>query len=380
MARISVRGVSRAYSAGTPVLDGIDLDVADGELVGLLGPSGCGKSTLLRCVAGLDWPQRGSIAIGGRAVADPAARRRVPPEARNVGMVFQNYALWPHLTAAQNVAYPLRRRGVRGAAAERRALAALDLVGLPGVGRRRPSQLSGGQQQRVSIARAIVAEPSVLLFDEPLSNLDANLRRSLRREIHALHERTGTTTLYVTHDQDEIGALADRVAVLADGRVAQVGTPREVFTRPANERVARFVGFDVFLSGVVAERDGDQATVLLGRERVRTPAVGLDGAGAPVWLAARGRALTVWPAGDAPTDGRAGQRLGVGTLTSVSRLGDSVEVEVELATAGTVVAVLDVGHPLGVGPGERVLLGATELVALPAGQHDARTGASQAGG
>ncbi|WP_067455080.1 ABC transporter ATP-binding protein [Actinomadura macra] len=370
MAQIGIAALTRAYTATNTVLDEIDLDVKEGELLGLLGPSGCGKSTLLRCVAGLDRPQSGRISIGDRTMTDPAARCFVPPESRNLGMVFQNYALWPHLSVAQNVAYPLRRRKVRGAELDRRVSEALELVGLPETAGRRPGQLSGGQQQRVSIARAIVTEPSVLLFDEPLSNLDANLRRLLRREIRALHERTGTTALYVTHDQDEIGGLADRVAVLAGGRVAQLGTPREVFTLPATRQVAEFVGFDVFIPGVAVSADGADCTVQVTDGRVRAPHVGVAGPGRPVLIAARSRALTVRPADTVPGPGAVGspseESLGTGRVVAIARLGDGVEVEVDLPGTGKIVAVLGLGRDSPLERGQRVLVSCAELVVLPA--------------
>ncbi|GAA4233655.1 ABC transporter ATP-binding protein [Actinomadura meridiana] len=373
MAQIGITALTRAYSAANVVLDRIDLDVKEGELLGLLGPSGCGKSTLLRCVAGLDRPQAGRISIGDRTMTDPSARRFVPPEARNLGMVFQNYALWPHLSVAQNVAYPLRRRGVRGSALTGRVAEALALVGLPDAAKRRPGQLSGGQQQRVSIARAIVTEPSVLLFDEPLSNLDANLRRLLRREIRALHERTGTTALYVTHDQDEIGGLADRVAVLAGGRVAQLGTPREVFTLPASRQVAEFVGFDVFVPGVAVSVDGADCQVRVADRRVRAPHVGVTGPDRPVLVAARGRALTVRPAADDDANADDAGVLGTGRVTAVSRLGDGVEVEVDLPGVGTVVAVLGLDQDTPMERGRHVHVSCAELVVLPAEEGSARS-------
>jgi iron(III) transport system ATP-binding protein len=215
---IHVRGLRQRFGEQT-VLDGIDLDVPAGTTLALLGPSGCGKSTLLKLLAGLLRPDEGSVRFGGETVADPA--RAAPPEARGLGMVFQDYALWPHMTVAGNVSFPLEMRGVPRA--ERAALVAQALarVGLEPLAGRRPSALSGGQQQRVALARAIVARPRILLFDEPLSNLDAQLRATLCDDIRALLAQLGTTAVYVTHDRSEADALAHTIVTLAQGRVAR---------------------------------------------------------------------------------------------------------------------------------------------------------------
>ncbi|HLJ21624.1 MAG TPA: ABC transporter ATP-binding protein [Stellaceae bacterium] len=221
-------------------LGDFSLDVRDGELVAILGPSGCGKSTLLRCVAGLERPDLGEISIDGTIVASPA--RWVPPERRQLGMVFQSYALWPHLTVAENLAFPLRMLGRRKDDIADRIGAALNSVGLSGKEHRLPSQLSGGQQQRVALARAIISNPRLLLFDEPLSNLDVNLREAMRIELRALKQALGWTGLYVTHDRSEAVHLADRIVVLRGGAIQQIGTGSELYERPANLFVAEFVG------------------------------------------------------------------------------------------------------------------------------------------
>jgi iron(III) transport system ATP-binding protein len=220
----------------------ISLEVADGELVVLLGPSGCGKTTLLRCVAGLERPSGGEIRIGDRAVFSAREGVDLPPERRDLGMVFQSYALWPHMTLADNVAYPLKRRGVRGGALRSRVEEVLGLVDCGALGARYPHEVSGGQQQRVALARALAASPRVLLFDEPLSNLDAALRDRMRSELKAIHERVRFTAIYVTHDQREALALADRVVVMSQGAVLQAGRPEEVYGRPATASVAGFLG------------------------------------------------------------------------------------------------------------------------------------------
>ncbi|WP_241075305.1 ABC transporter ATP-binding protein [Achromobacter insuavis] len=216
---IAVRGLRHAFNGHT-VLDGVDLDVPAGTVLALLGPSGCGKSTLLKSLAGLLRPQAGSIAFGDAVVCD--ARRHEPPEHRSLGMVFQDYALWPHMSVAGNVAFPLEMRGVARRERPTRVREALALVGLGEHAARRPSELSGGQQQRVALARAIVARPRVLLFDEPLSNLDRALRESLCVEIGALLRRLGTTAVYVTHDHEEAHALAHTIARMANGRIADL--------------------------------------------------------------------------------------------------------------------------------------------------------------
>lgn len=216
---IAVRGLRHAFNGHT-VLDGVDLDVPAGTVLALLGPSGCGKSTLLKSLAGLLRPQAGSIAFGDAVVCD--ARRHEPPERRSLGMVFQDYALWPHMSVAANVGFPLEMRGVARRERPARVQEALALVGLGEHAARRPSELSGGQQQRVALARAIVARPRVLLFDEPLSNLDRALRESLCVEIGALLRRLGTTAVYVTHDHEEAHALAHTIARMAHGRIADL--------------------------------------------------------------------------------------------------------------------------------------------------------------
>ncbi len=229
----------------TPVLNGVSLDIHSGELFFLLGPSGCGKTTLLRIIAGFQAPDSGDLSMGASRVND------LPPHRRNVGMVFQNYALWPHLSVFDNVAYGLEVRKVPNPERRRRVEEALELVRLGNLGARLPGELSGGQQQRVALARALVIRPDVLLLDEPLSNLDARLRLELRDEIRRIQEATRVTTVYVTHDQREALALADRVAVMEGGRVAQVGKPRELYTRPLSRFVAEFLGEVNWFEGTV---------------------------------------------------------------------------------------------------------------------------------
>ncbi|MDJ0976139.1 MAG: ABC transporter ATP-binding protein [Planctomycetota bacterium] len=221
--------VSKAFGE-VVVLGGFDLTVENGELVSLLGASGCGKTTVLRLVAGLERPDAGRIGVGGKTVAD--AGTWVPPEKRRIGMVFQSYAVWPHMNVFDNVAYPLRVAGLPKAERAERTSAILELVGLGGLAKRRPTQLSGGQQQRVALARGLVMEPDVLLLDEPLSNLDAKLRVRMRKDIRRIQQETGFTAIYVTHDQDEALAISDRLVVMDAGQIVAQGTPDEVRSHP----------------------------------------------------------------------------------------------------------------------------------------------------
>ena len=236
---------SQRPGATVTAVDRVSLEVSDGELVTLLGPSGCGKTTALRIVAGFESPTSGRVLISGQDVS------RLPPHARYTAMVFQSYAIFPHLTVAGNVAFGLEMQGVRKTETATRVQAILDLVGLSGLEHRSPEQLSGGQQQRVALARAIITEPRVLLFDEPLSNLDAKLREQMRGEVRKLQQRLRITSIYVTHDQAEAMALSDRIVVMDRGRVQQAGTPFEVYARPVNRFVADFIGRVNFLEGRV---------------------------------------------------------------------------------------------------------------------------------
>ncbi|MFO1060008.1 MAG: ABC transporter ATP-binding protein [Dongiaceae bacterium] len=248
-ASVTVSELRKSYGSVRAV-DGVSLAVGAGEFVALLGPSGSGKTTILMSVAGFETPDSGSIAIGGRDVTSiPAARR-------GIGMVFQRYALFPHMTVAENIAFPLRMRGIRGAAAAAKVEAALALVRLAGYGGRGPAQLSGGQQQRVALARALVYDPPLLLMDEPLGALDKNLREQMQLEIKQLQRQLGTTVIYVTHDQAEALTMADRIAVLADGRVQQFASPQDLYERPENEFVAGFVGETNFIDGTLCRAHG----------------------------------------------------------------------------------------------------------------------------
>ncbi len=252
--QLGIRNVSKAFGT-TRVLDDVSFEVAEREFFFLLGPSGCGKTTLLRLIAGFYQPDRGEVRF------DDLVMNQVDPHKRNTGMVFQNYALWPHLTVAQNVAYGLEVRKVGAAERKSRVAEALRMVRMEGYGERLPNQLSGGQQQRVALARAVVIRPDILLLDEPLSNLDARLRLEMRDELRRIHDETRLTTVYVTHDQKEALSLADRMAVLRDGVVEQVGRPRDVYRRPASRFVADFMGEANWLAGTLLQADAQQTVV-----------------------------------------------------------------------------------------------------------------------
>ncbi len=242
---IEITGVNLSYGA-THVLKDVALLIRPGEFFAFLGPSGCGKTTLLRLIAGFAQAQTGKVLLDGQDVAP------LPPWKRDVGMVFQSYALWPHMTVAKNVAFGLEERRLPRAEIDRRVAQALELVGLSAYAERRPAQLSGGQQQRVAVARTIAIEPKVLLLDEPLSNLDAKMRVSVRRELRSLQQRLGLTTIFVTHDQEEANTICDRIAVMDAGTVQQVGTPMELYENPANLFVANFLGS----ANILDERSG----------------------------------------------------------------------------------------------------------------------------
>jgi ABC-type sugar transport system ATPase subunit len=280
--RVKFEGVSKRFGAHD-ALRSIDLEIADGECLVLLGPSGCGKTTLLRLLAGLESIDGGAIWIGDRQVND------VPPASRDVAMVFQNYALYPHFSVFDNIAFPLRTRGVAPADIESRVRAAADRVGLGELLTRRPAQLSGGQQQRVALARAIVRQPTVYLMDEPLSNLDAQLRLQTRTELKRLHQELGTTMIYVTHDQGEAMTLGSRIAIMRHGDIVQVGTPMDLYRRPANTFVATFLGSPP-MNLIRETRDGSSVTLGIRPEDVEVAAT--SGAG---WEPAR--TLVVEPMG-----------------------------------------------------------------------------------
>jgi len=260
-ARLELRGLRRSFGAYN-ALDGIDLAIEPGEFIALLGPSGCGKSTALNCIAGLLALSGGEIRLGGSRIDE------LEPEKRGFGMVFQSYALFPHMNVRKNVGFGLSMQGVKGAEADKRIQDALALVRLESQAEKLPGQLSGGQQQRVAIARAVVIRPPVVLMDEPLSNLDAKLRLEMRAEIRGIHDQIGSTTIYVTHDQDEALSLADRIVVMSQGHIEQIGSPEELYQRPINLDVADFMGFRTRISGRVVSVAGDEAEIEVAGARL----------------------------------------------------------------------------------------------------------------
>jgi len=335
---ISIRGVVKRFGAVTAV-DRADLSVRDGELFTLLGPSGCGKTSLLRLLAGFYQPDEGEIRFGERVVSG------LPPYERNIGMVFQNYALWPHMTVAGNVAYGLKLRKLGGAEIATRLAEGLRKVNLTGYESRYPGQLSGGQQQRVALARALVLNPDILLLDEPLSNLDAKIRLQVRAEIRKLQQELGITTIYVTHDQEEALSLSDRVAVMKDGRVLQVGRPKELYERPRTRFVADFVGTNNLVPGRVSGRAGAELMVDTAVGTLR--AVSDVSVGDRCVLAIRPENVAV--------DAGAGSGVGNvvrGRVTFVSYLGSALRYDVEAGSGQVLKAdIRDPWHhePLSIG-------------------------------
>jgi ABC-type Fe3+/spermidine/putrescine transport system ATPase subunit len=278
---LRLQGVVKRYGPVT-ALGPVDIDVGRGEFLTLLGPSGCGKTTTLQIIAGLTRPSQGRLLLSGRDITELA------PPYRDMGLVFQNYALFPHKTIAGNVAFGLRMRKVPKAEIAERVARVLELVGLPGTEERYPHQLSGGQRQRVALARAVVVEPSILLLDEPLSNLDALLRKRMRVELRDIQRRLGITTIFVTHDQDEAFEMSDRVVLMNTGRVEQIGAPEDIYDRPATRFAAEFVGEASLIEGRVAESSGRDVTVAIGGLKVRATSVGpIFQHGSPVILMTR---------------------------------------------------------------------------------------------
>jgi spermidine/putrescine ABC transporter ATP-binding subunit len=325
-------------------VDGVSLDVQPGEFLTLLGPSGSGKTTTLLMIAGFVLPDSGDIRINDASVV------RQPPHRRNVGMVFQNYALFPHMTVAENIAYPLSVRGWDRRRIAERVAWALGLVRLDGAGPRYPRQLSGGQQQRVALVRALVFEPAVLLMDEPLGALDRKLRLQMQIEIKRLQERLGFTTVYVTHDQEEALILSDRIAVMNHGRVVQVGAPPELYNRPVSYFVADFVGDSNFLAGTVAETGPDHAIVATaGGLRLAVPGAGAPTRGARVRVSLRPEKVGLEPAahpGGIP-----------GTVEEAVYMGEVIRYAVRVSETETVLVKVQTKHGAPVhGPGDAVTL------------------------
>jgi multiple sugar transport system ATP-binding protein len=350
MASVDIRDVRKSFG-DVEVLHGVSVPIEDGQFVVLVGPSGCGKSTLLRLIAGLENITSGTISIGGRVV------NAVHPKERDIAMVFQNYALYPHMTVAQNMGFSLMLRGASKAEIAKRVNSAADILALGNLLERYPRQLSGGQRQRVAMGRAIVRDPQVFLFDEPLSNLDAKLRVAMRTEIKELHQRLSTTTIYVTHDQIEAMTMADRIVVMHDGGVEQIGAPLELYDRPINRFVAGFIGSPAmnFIDGIVAA-DGSSVETPQG-ERLAIGAVPTASAGRAVVYGIRPEHLEL--AGDGiPAD-----------VAVVEPTGSETQI-VARHSCGEIVAAFRERHQIS--PGERI-----HLRPRPQAAHlfDAQTGA-----
>ena len=340
-ATVNLRNLSRSFGT-TRALDGLTLRLAPGELVALLGPSGCGKTTALRIVAGFETADSGTVEVDGQDVSP------VPAAKRDMGMVFQSYSLFPNMSALDNVSFGLRMRRLGSAERQRRAAGLLDMVGLAAQAKQYPHQLSGGQQQRVALARALAIEPRVLLLDEPLSALDAKVRLQLREQIRSLQQRLGTTTLFVTHDQEEALSMADRVGVMHEGRLEQIATPDELYDRPATPFVAEFVGIMNRIPASLLELLGASGLAADLTPRRERPAAGVD-----ILVRPEGLRITASPAGNGIVVGR----TFLGQLTRVSvRLSGDVVVQVDQQS--TEAAGITLGDPVDVS-----LAGAPVMVA-----------------
>jgi multiple sugar transport system ATP-binding protein len=344
MARVVLSNVEKTYPSGLKAVRDFNLDIADKEFVVFVGPSGCGKSTTLRCVAGLEDVTGGTIHIGDLLVND------VPPKDRDIAMVFQNYALYPHMTVFENMAFALKLRSVSRDAIRQKVAKAARILNIEHILDRKPKTLSGGQRQRVAVGRAIVREPKCFLFDEPLSNLDAKLRVEMRAEIKRIHLELKSTTIYVTHDQEEAMTLGDRIVVMKDGIIQQCGAPLEVYRRPVNRFVAGFVGMPPmnFFEGTIAS-DGDRLWFDEGTGRVAVPAWARAALGAKVGskiaLGVRPQAISDAPHAEGDDGSSLEMKVGV-----VELLGDTMAVYVSTANHAHVIAHLD-AHG-GIRPGE----------------------------
>ena len=354
--QVECKNIALAYGNGrgtTQVLKDLSLSIEPGEFFALLGPSGSGKSTLLRLIAGFNFAQAGEIMVDGRDIT------RVPPWQRNIGMVFQNYALWPHMSVEQNVAFGLEERKLARVEITRKVNDVLALVGLTGYSKRRPNQLSGGQQQRVALARTLAVEPKLLLLDEPLSNLDAKLRVQMRQELKSLQRRLGITTIFVTHDQEEALTTCDRIAVMDQGVIQQIGTPMELYDAPANRFVANFVGSINFIEGAI-EHTHDGAvfvSTLLGRVSLPDATSGHAVAGAS--LAVRPHTISIY-ADSVPPDRLRHTIEVAGTVLEREFLGEFVRYRVN---AKAIELIVDQPHQPGgkiFAAGQSVNLGIAE--------------------
>jgi len=324
----------------------VSLDIRDGEFLAVLGPSGCGKTTILRLIAGFERVSRGTIRLGEHVVS--SEEEHMPPERRRVGVVFQSYALWPHMNVGENVGYPLRVAGLRREQRSRRVAQALETVGLTGFGDRRPADLSGGQRQRVALARCLVMDPQIVLLDEPLANLDTHLRGAMQREFDEYHRRTGTTMLYITHDQAEAMELADRVAVMSQGRVVQIAPPSQLYREPASRMVAEFVGQASVVEGDVwtAAEAGRVRARVLGRECLLRAA--------PEQPPQQAAAICLRPDDVSVRPAVAGDAAGTGVVRRMTYKGGYFSLEIEPVNAPGRMLKLNVQEPCSIEVGGRL--------------------------
>jgi iron(III) transport system ATP-binding protein len=354
-AMVTLDRLAKNFGAEAAVCD-VDLAVGRGEFITLLGPSGCGKTTTLRCIAGLERPDRGEIRIGGEIVASAERGLFLNPEDRNIGMVFQSYAVWPHMTVFDNVAYGLRVRRVPMAATRQRTMQALELVGLAHLADRYATKLSGGQRQRVALARAIVYEPRVVLFDEPLSNLDAKLREQMRIELVRLQREVGITSIYVTHDQSEALVMSDRVVVMNKGVIQQIGDPHAIYVRPVNTFVASFIGVANLMEGSLRGRSGAFCHMEIplgdGRAPLAVTAAGGNGAAAGQRLILSVRPEDISLHLRAPDDAGAGNVL-EGEVIETIYLGNFLECRVGI---GRYEVIVQIDHYESLTAGQKVFL------------------------
>ena len=342
-ASLVLKDIVKVFGPGGKVraVDELNLEIGPGEFVTLLGPSGCGKTTTLRLIAGFEFPTSGEITLNGKSVGS------LPPNKRPMAMVFQSYALFPHMTVFGNIAYGLEVQKLSKREIKERTEKVMAMMGLEGMGDRKPHQLSGGQQQRVALARALVMEPQVLLFDEPLSNLDAKLREQMRLEIRSLQKRLGITTVYVTHDQAEAMSLSDRIAVMNDGRIEQIGSPTEIYRRPASVFVADFIGRANFIEGQVVERHDSHAVVKVFGKTVSVPNPAADlTPGREVLLVVRPEAVRLNAAD-------AGQSF-EGEVIHGVYLGATMEYEIDIQGERISVVVYDSKEDEALLPGSKV--------------------------
>jgi len=356
VARLTIEGATKLFG-DFAALDDTSLAANDGEFLAVLGPSGCGKSTLLRLVAGFETLTEGQITIGSRLVSADGVH--IPPEHRKVGIVFQNYALWPHMTVAENVGYSLRVNKVPVAERSRRVREALELVDLTGFEDRKPGLLSGGQRQRGALARCLVAAPSLVLLDEPLANLDVHLRASMEREFSDFHRQTGTTMIYITHDQSEAMALADRIAVMDEGKIVQVATPSDLYREPATQMVARFIGQGMVVPGTIVDvrADGSCVADVLGNSTsLRCAAEARPG---PAHICLKSNALSI------TTETK---NALAGTIGYLIYRGGYRRAEIRLDGAAETIVSVDVPEGISVETGQAVRVGIKDGWVIPKGQ------------